>query len=143
MDFQMIIMVILAIAVGIVGNYFRSRNDDSSDDRDPKNDLMKGDSGIIKCKHCGASIAASVRYCPFCGMEKRSGNVEIHNAEKVIIEPRPSLLQHIVTERERTKQERLEKEERENRRYMIVMLIGLFGLGAFVIVMVFIMKFIA
>ena len=135
MDFQMIILVILSIVACIAGNYVRSKNG-NSDSSSVKNRSARDDGGLIKCTNCGASISASVRYCPYCGMEKRSsGNIEIHHAEKVVVESRPSLLQHIVSERERTKQARLEKEERENRRYLIVMLIGLFGLGAFVIVM--------
>ena len=137
MDFQMIALAALLIAACIVSNHFRSKNSgqSSANDADLNYRGVKRGGGLAKCTNCGASIAANVRYCPYCGMEKRSGNVEIHHAEKVIIESRPSLLQHIVSERERTKQERLEKEERENRRYMIVMLIGLFGLGAFVIIM--------
>ncbi len=135
MDFQMIILVILLIVACIAGNYVKSKNGSSDDSSSAKNRSAKDNGGLIKCTNCGASIAANVRYCPYCGIEKRSGNIEIHHTEKVIIESRPSLLQHIVSERERTKQERLEKEERENRRYMIVMLIGLFGLGAFVVIM--------
>lgn len=137
MDFQMIALAALLVIACIVSNYFCSKNGGQSSTNDTNlNDRgVKRGGGLAKCNNCGASIAESVRYCPYCGMEKRSGNAEIHHAEKVIIESRPSLLQHIVSERERTKQERLEKEERENRRYMIVMLIGLFGLGAFVIIM--------
>lgn len=136
MDFQMILLAVLLIVACVISGYLRSKNGNSGDTSSVKNNVTKDIGGLIKCANCGASIASSVRYCPYCGMEKRfSENVEIHHAEKVIIESRPSLLQHIISERERTKQERLEKEERENRRYLIAMLILMFGLGAFVVIM--------
>ena len=135
-DFQTILLAVLLIVACVISGYLRSKNDKSDDTSSVKNNVAKDVGGLIKCANCGASIASSVRYCPYCGMEKRSsGNVEIHHAEKVIIESRPSLLQHIISERERTKQERLEKEERENRRYLIAMLILMFGLGTFVVIM--------
>lgn len=70
MDFQMILLAVLLIAVCAISGYLRSKNGNFDDASSAKNNVTKDISGLIKCVNCGASIASSVRYCPYCGMEK-------------------------------------------------------------------------
>lgn len=139
MDWQLIIILIVAGIISLGSLFIRSKYGDQATKKE-ETVVKKHAGSSYKCVNCGASVGSDARFCPYCGMEKKNGNVEIKHAENVIVNERPSLLQHIISERERTKQERLEKEARENRMYMIVMIIGLFGFGMFVIIMKLIYK---